>query len=75
MTYLQTIPEYGLKLDFPPKFPFRGGLGQDWWSFALGSFPLAEQLGLSKSTGLRFSNFLEDSVPAFAGADCHCHMG
>ena len=38
--------------------------GRDWWSYALGSFPLAEQLGLSKSTGLRFSDFLEDSAPA-----------
>src|SRR6266849_10956317 len=28
MTYLQTLPEYGLKLDFRPKFPFWGGLGR-----------------------------------------------
>jgi hypothetical protein len=34
---------------------------------ALGSLALAEQLGLSKSTGPLLSNFLEDSRSGFAG--------
>src|ERR1700720_4076969 len=53
-----------LSLFFGLNSRFGAVWGRDWWSYALGSFPLAEQLGLSKSTGLRFSAFLEDSAPA-----------
>src|SRR6266851_1368995 len=55
MTYLQNLPEYGLKLSFRPKFPFWGGLGRTR-AFCTGfALSFAEQLGLSKSNWRRAS--------------------
>src|SRR6266852_3425916 len=64
MTYLQTLPEYGLKLDFRPKFPFWGGLGR------IRAFPhwvrsrSLNSLVYQRVLGRGFSDLLEDSAPA-----------
>jgi len=74
MTYLQTLPEYGLKLIFRPKFPFWGGLGR------IRAFPhwvrshSLNSLVYQRVTSDGFSDLLEDSAPALRVRG-HCRIG
>src|SRR5216684_6144044 len=81
MTYLQTLPKYGLKLDFRPKFPFWGGLGRihafPHWvrSHSLNSLVYQRVLAAASRTFLKTALRLCRSFADHFPISGHCRIG